>query len=127
MVLLILLTIYPFFSTLFFSLAMRNPKYFTMVKHWRYLPPPWEVLGFSALTDFSIKHRSTEENLGRCKKICLATFINHINKNNISPFPRVTCFCSIPYPTPSPPLPAVFLSPYHKDNNFLRAKHIIPW
>jgi len=68
MVPLFLLTIYHHLSTLLFFLAMKNPEYFTIVKHWRYLPPPWQVLRFSSLTDFSIKHRSTDESLGRHKK-----------------------------------------------------------
>lgn len=92
-----------------FSLAIRNPKYFTIVKHWRYLTPPQKVLRFSSLTDFSVKHRSTDESLERHKKICLATFINQINQNNISPFPRVTCFPLSHIPLHRPP-PA-FYSP----------------
>lgn len=118
-------TLCPFTSL--FSLSMRKPKYFTVVKHWRYLTPPQQVFMFSSLGTvlfshrFSIKHRSRDERLGRHKIICLVTFINQIVR---IPFPHSLeghVFCSISWSISSSLLScclSVSLYPYYKDNNF---------
>lgn len=83
MALSLLLTIYPYPFILLFSLSMRNPKYFTIVKHWRYLTLPWQILRFSSLTDFS-SSIGQEMQVLEDIKTHLVTSINQILR---TPFP----------------------------------------